>query len=277
MKAAVLKGGFLSMLVIKPFHTLLLPLALLLATGCSQQEPTQTDATGSAQDSAKIAELRTQLATLQTEAQRVKDAQAIKRLQRSFGYYMEEALWDDVASLFAENATLEFGHDGVYQGRERIREYLYAMGKGKQGLSEGQLNEYLQLMPVITLADDGMSAKARWRAIMLLGTMGGDGLWGEGPYENEYVKENGVWKFSKLQWFQTILVAYKGAWGHNEDYNKGIWVSDTLPPDAPPTHAYGTWPTTSLPPFSFPNPVGRYLPEAQEPPVSSDAAVGAQQ
>jgi hypothetical protein len=125
-------------------------------------------------------------------------------------------------------------------------------------------------MPVVTLADDGNSAKARWRNIMLLGKVGTEALWAEGPYENEYVKEDGIWKFSKLRWYQSVLVPYEGGWGRHEDVNKGIWVSDKLPPDAPSTSDDGSWPTTFMPPFSFPNPVGTYVPAA-------DANTGGQQ
>lgn len=249
------------------FRRLLLPLALLWVAGCgdaaapagSTDSAAMPPAVGA--DSARIAELRSQLAKLQAETQRVQDAHEIKRLQRSFGYYFEEGLIDEIVELFAEDATFEYARDGLYRGKARIRDYLLALNGGQQGLREGQLNESLQLMPVITLADDGLSAKARWRTIMLLGQHGGDALWGEGPYENDYVKEDGVWKLSKLQWFQTILVPYEGGWGRHEDVNKGTWVSDTLPPDAPPTHDFGSWPTTFLPPFSFSNPVGRYQPD----------------
>jgi hypothetical protein len=249
------------------FRRLLPPFALLCVAACSDSPaPDSSSAAATAPvaaaDSAQIAALREKLAALQTETQRVKDAHDIKRLQRSFGYYFEEGLIDEVVDLFAEDATFEYARDGLYRGKARIREYLLALNGGQQGLREGQLNESLQLMPVITLADDGMSAKARWRTIMLLGQMGEEALWGEGPYENEYVKEDGVWKISKLHWFQTILVPFEGGWGRHEDVNKGIWVSDTLPPDAPPTYDFGSWPTTFLPPFSFSNPVGRYQPEA---------------
>lgn len=249
-----------------PVRRLLLPLALLCLAGCSDSPaPESSSASASAPvsgtDIAQIAALREKLAALQSETQRVQDAQDIKRLQRSFGYYFEEGLVDEAVDLFAEDATLEYARDGLYRGKTRIHEYLVALNGGQQGLREGQLNESLQLMPVITLVDDGMTAKARWRTIMLQGQMGGDALWGEGPYENEYVKDNGVWKISKLHWFQTILVPYEGGWGRHEDVNKGIWVSDTLPADAPPTYDFGSWPTTFLPPFSFSNPVGRYQPD----------------
>lgn len=243
-------------------RTLLLCATLALLGSCGEAPPAATDAAAPAADPAQIAELRAKLNDLKARKQRIEDSNAIKRLQRAYAYYMEEALWDEVLQLFSENATLEFARDGVYAGKERIREYLYAFGNGKQGLSEGQLTDHLMLMPVLTLADDGTTAKARWNTIMLLGNYGQDANWGEGPYENEYVKEGGVWKISKLRWFQTILVPYEGGWAKHEDVNHGIWVSDTLPPDSPPTAPYGYWPETFLPPFSFQNPVGRYVPPA---------------
>jgi hypothetical protein len=236
---------------------LFLAIALLGPAACSDSPEQETG-----QPATDYSALRIRISELRTQVDRVRDANDIKRLQRSFGYYMEEALWDEVAALFSEDATLEYARDGVYRGRERIRAYLYALGEGRQGLREGQLNETLQLMPVVTISDDGMTATARWRAILLKGEYGGVALWGEGPYENEYVKENGVWKISSLHWHQSILVPYEGGWARNEDFNHGIWVSGELPPDAPPTYDMGWWPTTFLPPFSFANPVGTWVPDA---------------
>jgi hypothetical protein len=208
-----------------------------------------------------------ELASLHARAMRVSDEQAIKRLQRSFGYYMEEALVEEVLALLSEDASIEYARDGVYQGKPRVQEYLYALNGGKSGLSQGKLQEYLQLMPVISVAADGLTAKARWRGIMLFGDMNkGEASWGEGPFENEYVKIDGIWKISKIHWYQTILVPFKGGWGHSEDLNQGIWVSDILPPDKPSTFDKGSWPTTFLPPFSFVNPVGRYDAELQQVP-----------
>lgn len=242
-----------------------LVLAMGLLAACNEApdapevpEPEPQAASAPQADAGEIAALRQQLASLQARKQRIEDANDIKRLQRAYGYYMDEALWDEVVQLFADDATLEFARDGVYVGKTRIRDYLHALNDGQHGLREGQLQEHLQLMPVVTLGEDGNTAKARWRSIMLLGELGERALWGEGPYENEYVKEDGVWKIIKLRWFQSILVPYEGGWAKNEDFNKGIWVSDTLAPDAPPTTDNGYWPETFLPPFSFENPVGIY-------------------
>jgi len=234
----------------------------LLAACGGADEPMPPASTGTALNTQApdLAALRDRVAALEQRAQRVRDINDIKRLQRSYGYYVDEALWDNVTNLFTDDATVEYARDGLYRGKERIREYLYHLGGNQAGLAEGQLNEHFQLMPVITLADDGMTAKGRWRAVILNGSLGEYGLWGEGPYENEYTKEDGVWKISKLRWYQTIMVPYEGAWGMNEDVNQGIYVSPALPPNEPRSDDYGSWPETFLPPFHFDNPVGRYQP-----------------
>jgi hypothetical protein len=209
----------------------------------------------SAAESAELAPLRTELAALAHRLQLVEDANDIKRLQRAYGYYLDSGRWDEVAALFADDATLEIGLDGVYRGRDRIGAYFSALGKGRAGLAQGQLNEHMQLMPVVTVAPDGMTAQGRWRDIIMEGQYGEFAAWGEGPFENEYVKQDGVWKISKLHWFQTMLVDFDGGWHQNEDFNGARWVGDALPPDEPTSWSYEPWPATWLPPFHFENPV----------------------
>jgi hypothetical protein len=140
----------------------------------------------------------------------------------------------------------------VYHGRERVREYLHALGDGRKGLAPGQLNEHLQLMPVVTLADDGRSARGTWRDVILAGQLGRSAFWGEGPFENEYVKEDGVWKISRLHWYQTLYVPYEdGGWARHEDVNGARFVGARLTPDAPTSVAYKSWPGAYTPRFHF--------------------------
>jgi hypothetical protein len=221
--------------------------ALAIATGAigCAQHPTQPTNAGDA------AELASRAAHLELRIQRIQDINAIKRLQRAYGYYQDEGQWDDVADLFAEDASIEFGNDGVYRGREHIRAYFRALGNSRNGLAPGQLREHLQVMPVITLATDGTRANGTWRAVILEGQLGKDAWWSEGPYENEYIKQNGVWKIGKLHWFQTLRVPYEGGWAKNGDTNEGKYVGDRLKPDGPPTVQYKTWPGAFTPPFHF--------------------------
>ncbi len=212
------------------------------------------------------APLQHSVAALQAQAASLRDIDDIKRLQRAYGYYIDVGQWDQVANLFSANATLEIGLDGVYRGQQRVRQYFLAVGGGHLGLAPGQVNQYLQLMPVINLAPDGMHAQGTWRAVILTGQPGKGAWWGEGPYENEYVKEGGVWKISALHWYQTLMSPYAdGGWARNPDVNGGHYAPASLPPDAPPTEQYKVWPGAHVPHFHFMN---------QAPSLRTDGAQG---
>jgi hypothetical protein len=235
--------------------------AALLAVAC----------VGSAPETASSPEAQA-LAQVEADADRIADANAIKRLQRAYGYYVDQAKWDDVANLFTKAGTIEIAKDGVYVGQERVRAYLYALGGGKVGLSEGRLNEHFQLQAVVDVAADGQSAKGRWRAFIMSGQYGQSARWGEGTYENEYVKENGIWKIAKLHWYQTFMVPYQGGWAKNKDDTGGVFVSKQLPPDRPPSDNYDVWPAVYIPPYHYGT---RVAPPARQ--KSSDPAIAALQ
>src|SRR6185437_8916455 len=219
-------------------------------------------------------ELEARVAALEARKTLLEDTNAVERLQRAYGYYLDRGLWDEAANLFAADATLEVGLDGVYVGQKRVREYLRAVGGGRTGLAPGQLFENMQLMPYVSISSDGRTAKATWRDVILSGQLGNRATWGEGPYVNEYVKDHGVWKIKSLHWYQTLVVPYHGGWAKNIDVNGGKYVSDQLPPDRPPTEQYRTWPGGYLPPFTFDQPQnGASAPVSERSTAGQDASL----
>src|SRR3974390_3411329 len=149
-------------------------------------------------DEAAARALAPRLAVLAQQAQRLADTNAVAKLQRAYGYYLDKGYWDEATDLFVDDATMEVGVDGVYVGKEHIRARLVAEGGGNPGpgLPYGQLNTRMQLQPVIHVAADGRTAQGRWREIALLGHFHVDAEWGTGIYENTYVKDGGVWKIA---------------------------------------------------------------------------------
>ena len=76
---------------------------------------------------------------------------------------------------------------------------------------------------------------------------------GGGIYENEYVNDNGTWKFSKLHYHVTFWGEYEQGWGARPIPMDG--PSTTLPPDRPPTLIYQSLPKLQVVPFQFDHPV----------------------
>lgn len=213
--------------------------------------------TGGHAAAAKDGGVQAQIAQLSAEVDRLEGARAVRKLQRAYGYYLDRGLWDEAADLFADDGTLEIGLDGVYAGKARIREYLQRAGGGKPGLAYGQLNEHLQLQPKVDVSADGLSAKGRWRDLAMLGHYGKDAAWGDGIYENTYVKENGVWKIKALHLYVNFVVPYAQGWARAKPA-PADWRSDTakaFPPDRPATETYRPFPEVQVPPFHYANPV----------------------
>jgi hypothetical protein len=203
------------------------------------------------------------LAAYRERVERLEDQVAIETLQADYGYYFDKGLWNEVADLFAPDASFEYGQRGVYIGRDRIRRALLLFGP--DGLAPARLNNHMQLQNVIIVAPDGRTATGRWQGMVMLGEGGHNGVWGVGIYENEYVKQRGRWYISKLHFYPVALTDYDAGFMRAPLPMEG--VSALFPPDRPPTEVYRTFPSNYIPPFSFDHPVtGASLKDLPQPP-----------
>jgi hypothetical protein len=208
------------------------------------------------------AQIRAEAAQLQRRVEVLEGNRAIRNLQRAFGYYMDRGLWHDAATLFAEDGTIELGADGVYAGPQRIEEYLRRLHarntpEGQEGLIYGQLNEWVTLQPAIVVADDALTATARWRDLGMLGQYREHAEWRDGIYENTYVREQGVWKIRTLRLYVNFVAPYAQGWARL-DGGEGLARSQAsvdFPPDRPASNVPAPFPAVQVPPFSQPHPV----------------------
>jgi len=224
-------------------------------------------APANAQASPTLATLSNRLADLTRRAQWLNDENEVENLQGIYGYYVDRKMWDDVADLFAEDATVELGLQGVYAGKASIRRALDQFGPA--GLREGELNDHLQLQTIVHVAPDGRSAKARGVELTMSGVNGVGGEWSEGVFENEFTKQNGVWKIKSLHFYPRLRTDCDRGWG--EDAKPAPGPNENFPPDRPPTARYEIFPKFYIAPFHFNNPAtGR----ATQYPKGTKAVVG---
>ena len=227
----------------------------IAATAVAQQAPAPTPLSADMQ--AKLAKAYERVQLIAAKASRVSDVDQLRNLQAAYGYYTDKAMWDDVADLFTDSGTMELGLNGVYAGKKSIRKYLYSLTGGKPGLPPNVINNHFELSPVITVAPDGQSAKARWRGILQGGVFGkgSGGDWGDGIYENEYVKEGGVWKIRALHFYVKFYAPYEGGWTKAPPRSALRYGKSSTRPDQPTTVKYQPYPARFTPPFHFDNPV----------------------
>ncbi|MFC1838053.1 nuclear transport factor 2 family protein [Thermodesulfobacteriota bacterium] len=187
---------------------------------------------------------------LEQEIESLEAENEIENLQRIFGFYFDKKLWSQAADLFTDNATVELGGDGIYVGKHKILEYFRTFGA--EGPEEGVLNDHMQLQPVINLLSK-TEARGRWHLFSQEAEFGKNHFWGTGVYENEYKKENGIWKISRLHLYSIMRTPYDKGWA------KAALPRSTpgeyFPPDQPSSIDYENYPSVFVPPFHFKNPV----------------------
>jgi hypothetical protein len=230
----------------------------------------------------RIANLEHKLDTLvEHRVGMLEDIEAIKRLQRMYGYYVDLCLWEPMAELFSDNGAIEIGRRGRYIGRANVMKFLHDVnGGGVSGLRPQQVINHTQHQGIVTVAADRKNAHGRWRAFVQIGagvqsqpiaqtqapsTMevspagppgppgaltGGAMMYEEGVYENTYVRENGVWKISLLFWVPTYYVTH----AFNRMWFESGPASTTVPPQRPPTPPMPGLGRQFLP-FHYPHPI----------------------
>jgi hypothetical protein len=210
-----------------------------------------------------------------TDAERHLDAaiavDAVENLNSSYGYYIDESDWDRMADTFAATAgAKEITGVGTYVGRERIRKILNLRGpRGGRSATFFTIHQLTQ--PVIHIAEDGQSAKARLRLFQLGGNAdGSSGSWIGGIYENTAVKENGEWKFGIQDLHHIYNAPYRTGWtkmnapaaaagGGRGPAPPPRYAAD-FPPDRPIRARQYAFPEIVEPAFHYRNPVSNRMP-----------------
>ena len=202
-------------------------------------------------DSANFEKLQQRWVELARSAQQLQDETDVLNLQHNYGYDFDQKMWPEVANLFASDGTLELGQRGVYVGRDRIRRALITIDGERLGSDE--VNDHLQLATVVHVAPDGRTAKARGVELSVSGVKGRGAQWEEGIFENEYVKQVGVWKIHSVHYYPRVITDYELGWA--KDAKPTAKSSTVFPPDRAPTEEYGIYPKMYYPRFHYTNPV----------------------
>ena len=157
---------------------------------------------------ADLAALQQRVDRLEMLTERVEAISAIKRLQHAYGHYSELGLWHDFADLFADTGIGHYTQGAL--DREGIRAlFLKEVGGGRLGLADGRIYPHISMQPVVTIAADGQSGKGRWHIMAMLGGYERSASWAGGVYENEYMRENGVWKFKDVRYLPQYSGRYE--------------------------------------------------------------------
>ncbi|GAA0283493.1 hypothetical protein GCM10009127_26230 [Alteraurantiacibacter aestuarii] len=131
----------------------------------------------------------------------------------AFGYYLDRGMYDDIADLFADDAKIELGGTGSWNGAAGVRAFLTRFGPA--GMDEGELNDHVQLMPMANVAADGSMALIRNIDLSMTGQHGGEGFW-QVTMQTFMLRpdDEGHWRIALMHYSPIMRSTYEDGWSN---------------------------------------------------------------
>ncbi|MEJ0022124.1 MAG: nuclear transport factor 2 family protein [Alphaproteobacteria bacterium] len=147
---------------------------------------------------------------------RVQSVRAVKTLQHSYAHTRNMDC--GLRSGRCLRQTGQFVFDGqvkptrTAKGPAAIAAFLRTRyGGGHEGLAADGLSTMMIETPLVNLTADGNRAKARWEVMIFHGHHGQARIEG-GVFENDYVRQAGVWKISTARFYPQYEGPYEDGW-----------------------------------------------------------------
>jgi hypothetical protein len=221
-------------------------------------------------DASELAAMRQELDALKGEVTRLNDVNAVRKLQYTYGYFIDQSQYNECVDLFADDGEVWF-LGGIYKGKEGVKRlykdrFQTQFTQGHNGPRYGWLLDHPQLQMVIDISPDGKTTQLRGpstgRSSLHETAEGQQRAWWEGGiYENEYVKVDGVWKIKALRYYPFWHGSFAEGWAKTPiDFvpmatEKDLYPANPVGPDALIEPRPRLWPATDTVPFHYPHPV----------------------
>jgi hypothetical protein len=219
-----------------------------------------------------INELQAKVLAMEKELRQLKDIEAVRKLQHSYGFYLTTWMNEELIGLFSDSPETRIDFpQGIFTGKTGVKK---AFGRINKDMNPEFLHQLMQLQGVIDIAEDGQTAQGRWWSFgamampageLLEKTADANGIVQDiacGLYENEYIKENGVWKLWKLKWVPLYNCAPAIGWVKPDKLTTRLpsnqqpaGFPDWWQPDIPAKVVDYAYPSGYILPFHYQHPV----------------------
>ncbi len=136
---------------------------------------------------------------------------AAENVSNAYGYYIDQFAWRETAALFAADGWKELSYIGTFVGRDQVLASLITR-YGENGPSAANQTLHGKTQPYVSVFEDGEHAQVRTRLLQMNSTPTGPGSMIFGIYENQVVKEDGVWRIHGMDLDYTVLADYARGW-----------------------------------------------------------------
>jgi ketosteroid isomerase-like protein len=158
------------------------------------------------------ADLEARVKQLEARVQEMTDREAIRDLRYRYHEYVNEGKFREIAGLFTEDGELEFAHLGHAKSRAEIQKFFGGIaGDTPTNPQRPRITWVKQFIHnhVIQIHGDHAHGFSYLEAKPIYG---GEAFLVAARYDDDYVRENGEWKFKKMGLVPYFMVPLKEGW-----------------------------------------------------------------
>jgi hypothetical protein len=170
-------------------------------------------------------DLEARVKALEATVQELNDREAIRDLRYRYHEYVNEGKFADIANLFTEDGVLDFGHLGKAKGKAELNAFFGNLPSDRAPQPGGPatprgisfVKQFIHNHIIHLQGDRGtgfayLEAKPVYK---------GESFLVAARYDDEYVKQNGQWKFRKMSLTPYFMVPLREGWAQEDRIKMG--------------------------------------------------------
>jgi SnoaL-like protein len=166
---------------------------------------------------ARMRELENMVQQQRDMVQDLRDKEAIRDLRYRYHEYVNEGKFADIPSLFTVDGELDFAHLGKATGHDELARFFGALNpKPAEGEKDRPritwVKQFIHNHTIQLSGDRGQG----FSYLEAKPIYNGEAFLVAARYDDEYVRQNGEWKFKKMSLVPYFMVPLKEGWAQED-------------------------------------------------------------
>lgn len=157
-------------------------------------------------------DLEARLAALEQKVQTLNDQEAVRTLRHRYHQCINEGQYAAIPDLFIDNGTLDFGYLGKANGRAELVKFFAGVGNLLSFVKQFIHNHMVQVQGDTGTGLSYLEAKSVSK---------GESYLVAARYDDEYVRQNGQWKFKSMNLTPYFTVPLREGWAQEDRLKMG--------------------------------------------------------
>ncbi len=161
-------------------------------------------------------DLETRIKELEEKVQQLTDREAIRDLRYRYHEYVNEGKFAQIPTLFTDDGELDFAHLGKAKGPEELKRFFGALNEPRpEAGNRPRITWVKQFIHnhIVQVRGDRGEGFAYLEAKPIFN---GEAFLVAARYDDEYVRQNGEWKFKKMSLTPYFMVPFKEGWAQED-------------------------------------------------------------